>query len=163
MTNTKLIFLDFDGVLNSQLFYISGRADESPLGVRTNIDPLAVGYLNRIVKMAGADVVVTSTWRLDKTVEELQAILDTHGFVGKVIGKTEDLRVGPGRNAVIRGNEVLHWMQENGFSSSDFKQYVIIDDDSDFLYHQRNNMLIVDGYAGMTPNTAYKAIRILGS
>jgi hypothetical protein len=158
---TKIIFLDFDGVLNSELFYTSGRAD---LGkVRSNIDPKSVSFLNNLIKATDAKVVVSSTWRLGRTVEELQKILDAAGFKGEVIGTTPDMR----KNSVFRGNEINFWMNENykkfNFDKNNFRHYVIFDDDSDMLYWQSNNYIQIDAYCGLTPNNVYCAEKILNS
>jgi len=45
----------------------------------------------------------------------------------------------------------------------DFNKYIILDDDSDMLYWQRNNFICIDGGPGLTENVAYKAIRMLNS
>ena len=159
--STKIIFLDIDGVLNSQLFYTSGRASERRIKIENDIDPVSVGFLNTLIKDTGAKVVVSSTWRLGRTIQELQSILEHNGFVGEVIGKTDSLR---GEHC-LRGNEILKWIKDNeaiiGCSYSDYTNYVIIDDDSDMLYWQRNNLFLTDGYCGITPNLAYRAARFL--
>jgi hypothetical protein len=158
----KIIFLDIDGVLNNQLWYLKTKGDRQ----RDNIDPENIKFLNTIIKNTGAEVVVTSMWRLGQTPEELQTVLSRNGFEGKVIDKTLDLRdSGDHRQCVLRGNEILCWIQEHadviGQGYYDFKNYVILDDDSDMLYWQRNNFILVDAYCGLTPNIAYKAINIL--
>lgn len=163
----KIIFLDIDGVLNSQLFYTSGRADKIGLGRRSNIDPVAVGYLNDLIRNTDAKVVVTSTWRLGRTTDELQSILEESGFVGEVIDRTIDMRRGDDGDCILRGNEILQWMKahpaELGCGYSDYRHYVIFDDDSDMLYWQRNNLILTDQHCGLTPNSVYKAQRILNS
>src|SRR4051812_35357809 len=120
---SKIIFLDFDGVLNSQLWYKARKTSQWRPGDH-DLSPDSVKLLNVLVKQTGAKVVVSSTWRLNRTVEELQTILDGVGFDGEVIGKTVDARVGKYGDSVLRGNEILHWMKENqdvlGCSYSDF-------------------------------------------
>ncbi len=159
----KLIFLDIDGVLNSRLWYIrtKGKRDIEDL------DTEAVGFLNSLIKSTDAKVVVTSTWRLNRTVKELQTILNRNGFQGEVIDKTKDLKYGDGGQWSVRGNEIHCWMDENatkfGFNQYDFKNYVIFDDDSDMLYWQRNNFIQTDPYVGLTPTDVYKAKKILNS
>ena len=164
---TKIIFLDFDGVLNSQLYYKSGRHSARPIAFENDIDPDSVALLNQLVKATEAKVVVSSSWRHGRTVEQLQAILDHNGFVGEVIGKTKDLRCGEDGQYVMRGNEIYAWMRENkaivGDSSPDAHNYIILDDDSDMLYWQRNNLFLVDSFCGLTPNLVYKATRFLNS
>ncbi len=155
---SKIIFLDFDGVLNSQLWYVRTKGSRG----RDDLDPQAIEFLNNLIEKTGAEVVVTSTWRLNRTAEELQDILNRNGFKGTVIDKTESF----GRPC-LRGNEIHQWMLDNvqkiGCYYSDYKQYVIIDDDSDMLYWHRNNLILVDGYVGLTPTNVYKATKILNN
>ena len=162
----KIIFLDFDGVLNHEQFY--GRRYEAnfkgygehPV---SEFDFNSVAVLNHIIEKTDAKVVVSSTWRLGRSIEELQTILDSVGFKGEIIAKTPNLR--NDGDYVLRGNEILKWIRDNkeliGQYYHEFENYVIFDDDSDMLYWQKDNFLLVDRYVGLTYHVAYKAIRIL--
>ena len=77
-----MVFLDFDGVL----------APIRHWDRYGGLDPGCIRVLNEIVAGAGADVVVSSTWRHGKTIGELQEMLEAEGFIGRVIDKTP---VGP--------------------------------------------------------------------
>jgi hypothetical protein len=164
MTTPRIIFLDFDGVLNHELWYKQRKASQWLPG-DIDLSRESVALLNGLVADTGAKVVVTSTWRLGRTTEELQATLDAVGFEGEVLGKTVDARIGLYQECVLRGNEVLFWMQNHenylGCSHTDFKSYVILDDDSDFLLWQQHNFIHVDRYCGLTPNVVFKAKKIL--
>lgn len=159
----KIIFLDFDGVLNSQLWYIRTKGNREI----DDLDTEAIGFLNTLIKNTGAKVVVSSTWRLNKTVDELQEILNRNGFKGEVLDKTKDLSVGEDGDCILRGNEILQWMKARpeilGCYYSDYKNYVIFDDDTDMLYWQRNNFIHTDPYVGLTPTDIYKAEKILNA
>jgi hypothetical protein len=155
----NIIFLDIDGVLNSQLYHESTvyktptTREESDL---QDIDPKAIGFLNDLIKATEAKIVITSTWRRSHSDVKLQELFEKRGFIGKIIDHTPMLG-----EHTVRGNEILTWIERNekllGKSRSDFSNYVIFDDDSDMLYWQRNNFLLVDGYVGLTPNLCYKA------
>jgi hypothetical protein len=114
-----------------------------------------------LCKEINAVVVISSTWRLGKTVEELQEIFDYVGGTFKIIGKTDssDLRV--------RGPEIKKWLEKNineethGCMYFDFYKYVIIDDDSDMLLNQREHFFQTDSYSGLTPTTCYKIKRFI--
>ena len=134
----KLIFLDIDGVLNSQLYaekHIK-EDNESNTSVKypmSEIDPISVGFLNGLIEDTGAEVVISSTWRFGHTIEELQNILEQRGFKGKIIGFTPDLH--SKEPAALRGNEIYKWMEDNiEYSERELTPYVIFDDDSDMLY-----------------------------
>jgi hypothetical protein len=165
MNQKKIIFLDIDGVLNHHLFYVAEK-EAGRIGQR-DTDPKSVEYLNTLCNETGAEVVVSSTWRLGRTTEQLQELLKEAGFTGKVIGRTEDLRYGKGGESILRGNEILHWIKENtkliGAEYWQYKSYVILDDDSDMLYWQKDNFILVDHYCGITPSTIFQAKKILGA
>lgn len=160
---SKIIFLDFDGVLNSQLWYVRTKGSREI----DDLDKEAIGFLNNLIEDTGAKVVVSSTWRLGRTVEELQEILNRNGFKGEVIGKTISMNNGEDGDCILRGNEILQWIKshpaEVGVGYWDYKNYVIFDDDSDMLYWQRNNFIQTDPYVGLTPNDVFKAKKILNT
>ena len=166
----KIIFLDIDGVLNHHQYFkerFETRKQDKLDGNLTKkseidreaeeIDPKSVENLNELIENTGAKVVISSTWRLSKGIEELQAILEKRGFVGEIIGKTP---IGCG--CCQRGNEIHKWLADNrDIVGEDGNDYVILDDDSDMLYWQRNNFVNVDQYVGLTPKQVYKATRFL--
>lgn len=168
----KVIFLDIDGVLNSQLYYKSDRFNkarqeaEAAQGNRfgweaEDLDTLAIEYLNELLTKSGSKVVISSVWRMSHTQEELQKLLNYRGFTGELIGCTP--RLG---EECVRGNEIRQWIKKNearlGCRYSDYSSYIIFDDDSDMLLQQQPNFLLVDGYVGLTPNLCYKALHRLG-
>ncbi len=171
----KVIFLDIDGVLNYQLFWktmrqadrYKGTPKDAPDGAH-DICEEKVKLLNGLIERTGAKVVVSSTWRLGNDAEQLQEVLEYRGFTGEVIGTTMYLRFANNdyEYSVPRGCEIKAWLEMNkgilGEKITKFK-YVILDDDSDMLYWQRNNYVWIDPYCGLSPNTIYKAERILNS
>lgn len=78
----KFIFLDIDGVMNSNLFYSERTQDkrydewikDHPQHIAwgaCNIDPRAVKRLNRITDATKAKIIVSSTWRSDSNLQEI--------------------------------------------------------------------------------------------
>lgn len=61
----KIIFLDFDGVLNTEhyqnLLQLQGKPWQDEYGAF--FDPNAVKQLKRIIDATGADIVVESSWK----------------------------------------------------------------------------------------------------
>lgn len=156
--NMKVIFLDIDGVLNNATCnYIDvefGRFGRT----REFIDRKCVDILNRITDETGAVIVVSSTWRIGQSLEDLINLFKQIGITGKVIGKTDRLQ----EPYSLRGNEIYKWIDDNiEVSRWDFKEYVIIDDDSDMLLWQLNHFVHTDGQIGLTDKDADKAIEIL--
>lgn len=187
----KVIFLDFDGVLNSENWYRRRFKEidtEDILGKYPfyEFDPLSIVELNRIIEQTEAKVVVSSSWRIGKSVEDLQKMLDVVGFIGKVIDTTphffakgtdaNDNKIG---YTIPRGCEIDWWLKEKGkfqrinwsyerqleyLENSLVKNYVILDDDSDMLYGQREHFVKTNLYGnGLAKQTADKAIEILNT
>lgn len=173
----KLIFLDIDGVLNYQLYYQEKRQcdrhkelpEDAPDGAH-DICERRISLLNDLIEDTGAKVVISSSWRNGKSVEELTQLFEYKGFKGEIIGKTPYLWFGISAEqeyhySVPRGCEIKAWLELNKDKLSEKMsevRYVIFDDDSDMLYWQRDKFLWVDPYAGLTPSLIYKATKILG-
>lgn len=169
----RIIFLDIDGVLNCETFFQERVAKKQ---LRKDVkkgeisreeyygDMLCeerISWLNDLCTAIGAKVVVSSTWRLGKTVEELQEILNRSGATFEIIGKTPHLNAD-----CVRGNEIYKWIKENddklGCHYYEYRDYVILDDDSDMLLWQAKNFFQTDAYSGLTPNLVYKIKRHFG-
>lgn len=168
----KLIFLDVDGVLNHEQYYQRVRGgkkiirlpDEAPHGAE-DIDPESVKALNFIIEKTGAKVVFSSSWRTSHTIESITEVLDYRGFKGEVISMTPKLYFQPEYGySVPRGCEIKAWMETNKDKLNNKMSrvpYVILDDDSDMMYWQRNNFLHIDRFVGLTYGMANRAISIL--
>lgn len=151
----KIIFLDIDGVLNHEQFY-KERYEKKGSG---DIDPKSVANLNSLIENTGAKVVISSTWR-HSGIDYCRKSLEEVGFVGEIIDITPNLR-GEG---CLRGNEIHKWIKDNEELVGpyyQFTEYVILDDDSDMLYWQRNNFLLIDRFVGLTMGSVFQATKIL--
>jgi hypothetical protein len=61
----KALFLDVDGVLNSDDYqFCSGKWNMSK---KSQIDPTSIPLLNQIIAATNAKIVVSSTWRSHRT------------------------------------------------------------------------------------------------
>ena len=172
----NIIFLDIDGVLNCQLFYNSQQfADYKEAKKQMKKDVKAkrierldyyagqickerIKWLNELCEETESKIIVSSTWRNGKSIEDLQEIFDYCGATFKVLDKTEHCE------CRTRGCEIAKWLQDNtekyfGIKYYDFYRYAIIDDDSDMLLNQQNHFFHTDNYSGLTPNTCYKIKR----
>lgn len=160
MSKLKIIFLDYDGVLNHELFYRERAKIENKITYPySEIDPTCIKFLNDLVDETGAKIVVSSTWK-SSGIDYCRDVLVYHGFKGEIIDITPNLR----SENCLRGNEILKWIKDNEDLVGpyyNFTEYVILDDDSDMLYWQRNNFILVDRYIGMTPKTVFQASKIL--
>jgi len=158
----KIIFLDIDGVLNSDTWeesdeHINGKYPENMF------DPKAVNLLNKIIKETGAKIVLTSTWRLKYSLVEMTKLFIKIGLKCDLIGCTPDLK--KDNDYTLRGNEILKWCKDNrriiGTKYLNYTDFIILDDNSDMLYWQSKYFFQTDKLCGLSPTVAREAIRML--
>lgn len=184
----KIIFLDIDGVLNHEAFYRKRRkalADKVWQKSEYPLDEICeqnMLLLNKLIAETGAKVVISSTWRHGRTPESLQSIFKACGFIGDIIDftphLTETIFIGKEKKGFARprGCEIEEWLRLKGFQrvngskekqlddleKSQVKNYVILDDDSDILYGQREHFVKCNAYkTGFDEDCLNKAIKIL--
>jgi len=151
----RVIFLDIDGVLNCQIFYEKNSFNHrQDTWVKQNICTERMGWLNDLCEKVGAKVVISSSWRIGRRLDELKEELKSVGATFDIIGFTPNLR----GDGYLRGNEIYKYIEDN-LGGSEYRDYVIIDDDSDMLLWQAKHFFQTDSYSGLTPNTCYKINR----
>jgi hypothetical protein len=141
-----LIFLDFDGVLNS-------LASSLTIGCCDKFDRVCVGLVDRLSTQADADVVISSSWRIGADLEYLRGKLWTSGgkaLADRVVGKTPRL-------ASERGSEIAMWLADHRPDAN----FVIIDDDSDMLDSQKSRFVHTAYAEGFTFKNYLQALEIL--
>ncbi len=142
----NIIFLDVDGVLNHELWYTKINRKEMSF-IDSHFDIEKVHLLNNLCKETNAKVVISSSWRIGRTLEEMKDILKSKEATFEVIDMTGTCCSG------IRGVEIRNWIKNN---SDKVKNYAILDDDSDMLLWQQKHFFHVDRYCGLTPTICYK-------
>lgn len=117
----KVIFLDFDGVLNSEAsFRMEVRRKNSR--VSDSLSTVACSNLQYILDQdSDIRIVISSTWRKIHTLMELKNILDSYGVKANIIGKT------PVSFSGHRGREITSWLEDN----PQVTKFVVLDDDGD--------------------------------
>lgn len=141
----KVLFLDIDGVMNA-----TGH------GRITDWQEEAVETLRRILQNTGAEVVISSSWRMDQldtfadTVEKvgLKDLLD-----GRVLGTTPVLEEG---DLPTREDEIGCWLFENNYHGR-----MVILDDEEVLGDLSPWHVHVNGECGLRLGAAEKAIWLL--
>ena len=128
-TESIVVFLDVDGVLNRAGY----RPDES-VGLSSWIEAELAARLTVLVRDTGAVVVMSSSWRLGRSLETLRAELRTAGVEVSLIDVTIELRGEP------RWAEIEAWCRAHRPA-----RFAIIDDEPDMgplaPYHVRTRML----------------------
>ena len=134
----KLVFLDFDGVLNSSEFaahqYQNDESAQDSMGLDL-FDPKTVECMNHIIDATGAKIIVTSSWRY-LGLAKLQKLWKERGLHGEIIGMTslhvvDELILEKGMewleremNGSPRSEEIAHWLKSYDINA----KYVILDD-----------------------------------
>ena len=126
----KVIFLDIDGVLNHEKFFMEHIEEMEQFPV----DPECVRRVRDIVDATGAVIVLTSSWRMgwsrnsgemDDLCRRLVEIMAESGL--EIYDRTSWLRNGD------RGQEIREWIRN---APAKVERFVILDD-NDFHWKQR--------------------------
>jgi hypothetical protein len=148
----KILMLDIDGVLNSHVWFEKMKCDAlSRRPIHHMIDPECVARLNRLLDLSGADVVISSTWRIVHILGEINHALKEKGFTGRIIGKTP-------KYLGTRGAEIQAWLTAHG---GDADQMVILDDNSD-MAHLAPRLVLTSWSVGLTDADVDRAIALFG-
>ncbi len=155
----KIIFLDFDGVMNNPGCYAREDGTKQS-GMRIRCDPQAVAALNHITGKTGARIVISSTWRYSGLMF-CREYLAAYGVLGSVIDLTNDLRTSAKqRVGVTRGEEIQAWLAQHQDDRYTPEAFVILDDESDMgTLYQR--LVQTEGHIGLTMADADRAIAVL--
>lgn len=129
----KILFLDIDGVLNSEAFFL---AKDKRLGgpkriivvenlPETHLDEKAIERLNEIVEKTQCHIVISSTWRLTVGVQKIKNFFINKGFKfsDRIIDATPDIP------KAMRGFEIGAWLATSAPEPID--AFIIVDDDND--------------------------------
>ncbi len=117
----QTLFLDFDGVLNNDVFIRQQRNHPPKDGTKV-FDPTNRTQLNRLCEQLPVDrIVISSSWKVHHSLPKLRGILTGSGFehAAIVVDVTVDIGAGP----ESREAEILCWIEQ-----SRLVNFVIIDD-----------------------------------
>ena len=169
----KILFLDFDGVLNTGSYQNQLRTHGNPDsdGFGELFDPEAVGNLKKILDaVPDVRVVVSSSWKL-YGLDQMRLMWRERSLPGKLFDVTPDL---PDDDllaidlsditnllrleSIEKGREISAWIKRYGGRNC---RYVILDDVAEFSgdlsgHHVRTNPDI-----GLSREDALRAIAIL--
>lgn len=141
-----LLFLDFDGVITT---YRCGF----------NFDPEKLKLLDEIIKATDCKIVISSSWRKE-SLEKTKEVLHFLPFKDRIVGVTPILDLaykqnGWHFNTPTKGLEIDAYLN----SIKEDVNYVILDDDVDFLWSQKDHFVKVDPYEGLSKEDVKQVIK----
>lgn len=143
----KVVFVDFDGVLNH---FPPGEVVLTQAYLDNPLEVALVARLEQLVQRTAARVVISSSWRARMTLDELRRALAARGFTGDVIDTTPRLRTG------IRAHEISAWLALH----PEVAAFAILDDEPDAALDGR--LVRTDPEHGFTDADLAQAILLLG-
>ena len=174
-----LIFLDFDGVLNTENYFAKMTVEGVPTRdyYGPKFDPKAVANLQKIIEVTDAWIIVSSSWRY-MGLKELQRMWTDRNLPGWVAGitplHTDDEKlletdlsqldeIAAEMFCSSRGNEIKAYFDEVLQVNSHMQRYVILDDLKDVLSEQEDHFIRINPVVGITEKDVEKAIEVLNS
>lgn len=146
----KILFLDVDGVLNSEDTFFRTKGERESLFV---IDPHMALLVARIVEATGCQIVLSSSWR-----NHPDGVAVVERRVWKILDKTCRSWYDKGNDHhSMRGEEIQKWLDEH----PEVTRYCILDDDSDMLPHQKH--FKTSWKVGLTAEIADNVIKYFNS
>lgn len=149
----KYLFLDFDGVLNTEQYQarlaIEGKPITDEYGAL--FDPKVVDRLAEIIEKTKAEIVITSSWQNILSAEVLDEMWKKRGLPGeiRVYRKQESEQVSHA--------QVVKSFMDN-MSNTPF---VILDDEDQYPEECRNNLIAINPVTGIKEKDVAKAIELL--
>ena len=151
--NRPIVFLDFDGVLNTEQYQaqlaVNGKPTKDTWGPL--FDPLAVENLRRILDATNAQIVISSSWQYVHSLDSLRMMWKVRELPGEIRDT-----LACGATYISRGEEIEYWLKRN-----ERPDYVIIDDLDDFSPAQRYHYVETNPIVGISEVDAQNAIEIL--
>lgn len=149
----SIIFLDFDGVLNTEQYQarlaVDGKPNKDVWGPL--FDPRAVGNLRKIIDSTGATIVISSSWRYIHRLGSLRMMWEIRELPGEILDTLPC-----GATYISRGEDIECWLNQHGQPN-----YVIIDDLDDFYPSQHDRYIETNPIVGISTVDVEKAITIL--
>lgn len=149
--NQKILFLDIDGVLNSEYYY-NTSSDLS--NSQSKFDPVAIELIKKLIKEFSLKIVVSSTWRYG-AVDRLMHELKKHKLIDYLYHDWFTPVIHPAH----RGTEIKLWLDLH----PEVGDYIIIDDDENILEEQMNRFVKTGLHKGMTEEHYHRVREIFSA
>ena len=166
----KYIFLDFDGVLNTEFYQDLLMSQGKPYRDKHGpfFDPVAVEQLKRVIDSTHADIIIESSWKC-LGLEAMQDMWADRHLPGRVIDITPSIVSASWSSNIdinifgldarqSKGIEIDFWLFENTIADV---RYVIIDDEYVIPNSQLPRFILTNPFDGLTELVADRAIALL--
>ena len=164
----KVLFLDIDGVLNTERQHwhcqMNGIAPIDRFGYA--FDPKAVANLASILTETGAEIVISSSWK-SIGLANMVELWGNKGPPGKIIDITpntisDEFLINANLDNMelmpIKGMEIKEWLTSH---EKQVSHYAIIDDESCMLPEQQPHFVQTNPQFGITKKDVENVIKIL--
>lgn len=150
-TNKKIIFLDFDGVMDTGYQEATKSLVSDKYG--HIFDNECVVNLKKIIDYTKAGIVVSSTWKENLSLDDLIEMWESRKLPGRIMGATPNCRG-------ERGFEIQQWLRNH---NAELTKYAILDDlPADFfLPNLLPHLFIINPYTGLDSEIAERVINHL--
>lgn len=147
--SVKVVFLDYDGVVNTPMWDESGTRCRYGMPYDNKVNNFqAVQWVSEFCQKYGYSIVVTSTWRMDKNWKECLINGGLRDGI-EILDRTSILH--------DRGEEILTWLLDN----PNIKNYLIFDDEVyDLDSEQCSRCVKTRSDVGFMENDFNKAVRL---
>ena len=166
----KAIFLDIDGVLNTERYIVEAIEGDMPIRDKYGhiFDYKCIDVLRYIIKESDAKIIISSTWRY-AGIREMQNMWKDRRLPGEVYDLTysrdsskisEQKKVyeeiyGDHFENRTRGKEIDIYLRTH----PEIDKYVILDDDCDMLDNQ--NFVKIEAYNGLEEKNIEDILKFL--
>lgn len=151
----KVVFLDIDGVLNSRQFIKALYHQNGKGGLVREFCPICSSNLVYILsEVPDAKIVVSSSWRISTSLEELRDILNEQ--IGVEKDRVIDVTLNFSPRGRDRGYEIQDWLDLH----PEVTKFVILDDSSD-MAHLMPYLVRTKWDLGLMIDKADEAIKML--
>lgn len=163
----KVLFLDFDGVLNSKQHFMMTKhegiqtaedkdlADFLMMKHQTNVNNMWVlGYI--LKQVPDLKIVISSAWGKFYTLDQFKRLFQYYK-----LDETRLIGITPRKMSSNRCNEIHWWLEDNVPPTGETTQWIALDDHEIFELgdHDVVNQHLTDPWVGVTMNDAFKIIR----
>jgi hypothetical protein len=150
-----ILFLDIDGVLATHKQYMMNQKkfqDKNPIAKELRIpypfDPKCVKIFNEILDETGADIVLSSDWKLHYSLEDIDKIFKFNGVNKSPIDTTVNEDASMSNQTMNRAYQIGEYVTRNNITN-----YVVIDDLNVGKYmvitNEENKFVLTNDFEGI--------------